>query len=563
VTTPTTSTVAFRLCRNEPVAYALTWLQWVAFHLAPVPIGWMLKVVLDRLGPAEAGSPWAALAVLAGFELGRWALLVSAAVQWHGAYVGWVTVPRVNLLRSLVTGPGPAADRLPSSPGEAVSRFRDDTQDLGLVLDVWLDVSGAVAAAAIALGLMATIEPLAALGVAAPVAVAVAASWALGPWLRRWRRSAREATARVTGFIGDTFGGVLAVKAGAAEDAVGRRFAELNAERARVSLRDQVGSELVRSLGYGTGEVAVGFVLLLVAASFRRGDITVGDLALFASYSAVVAGLPRWIGRLGAYTRQADVSVDRLAELLPDADRGAVVAPVRTHLRHGPPVLDLRVPRVEPLEELRVEGLTVRHTGSAHGITAIDLVVRHGELVVVTGPVGSGKSTLLRALLGLVPREGGRVLWNGQEVDDPATFLVPPRVAYLPQVPRLFSETLAATVLLGLPDRDLDEALWLACLDEDVARMSEGVGTVIGPRGLRLSGGQIQRAGAARALVRRPELLVVDDLSSALDVRTEALLWERLAAGGLRTSILVTHRRSVLERADRVVVLERGRRVPA
>jgi len=188
-------------------------------------------------------------------------------------------------------------------------------------------------------------------------------------------------------------------------------------------------------------------------------------------------------------------------------------------------------------------------------------VVRHGELVVVTGPVGGGKSTLLRAVLGLVPRNGGRIVWNGQVVDDPATFLVPPRVAYLPQVPRLFSETLAATVLLGLPEQDLDEALWLACLDEDLARMPEGRGTVIGPRGLRLSGGQIQRTGAARALVRRPELLVVDDLSSALDVETEALLWERLAAGGLRTSLLVSHRPSVLERADRVVVLERGRRV--
>jgi ATP-binding cassette subfamily B protein len=561
MTTPTTSRVAYRLLRNEPIPYALSWLQWVGFHLAPIPIGWVLKIVLDRLGDPDAGSPWAALAVLAGFELGRWALLVTAAVQWHGAYVGWVTVPRVNLLKSLLTGPGPAEGRLPSSPGEAVSRFRDDTQDLGLVLDVWLDVSGAVAAAAIALGLMAAVEPLAALGVAAPVAVAVTASWVLGPWLRRWRRSAREATAGVTGFIGDTFGAVLAVKAGAAEGAVGRRFEQLNAERARVSLRDQVGSEIVRSLGYGTGEVAVGCVLLLVATSFRRGDLTVGDLAMFASYAAVVAGLPRWVGRLGAYTRQADVSVDRLAELLPRADRGAVVAPVQTHLRHGPPALDQQVGSVEPLEELRVQGLTVRHPGIGHALSGVDLVVRRGELVVVTGPVGSGKSTLLRALLGLARRDGGRILWNGEAVDDPATFLVPPRVAYLPQVPRLFSETLAATVLLGLPEDELDEALWLACLDEDLARMPAGSGTVIGPRGLRLSGGQIQRTGAARALVRRPELLVVDDLSSALDVETEALLWERLAAGGLRTSLLVSHRPSVIERADRVIVLERGRRV--
>jgi ATP-binding cassette subfamily B protein len=136
--------------------------------------------------------------------------------------------------------------------------------------------------------------------------------------------------------------------------------------------------------------------------------------------------------------------------------------------------------------------------------------------------------------------------------------LVPPRVAYLPQVPRLFSETLAETVLLGLPDDDLDEALWLACLEEDLEHMPDGARTMIGPRGLRLSGGQVQRTGAARALVRRPDLLVVDDLSSALDVETEIRLWDRFRSGGSRTALLVSHRRHVLDTADRVIELDEG-----
>jgi len=262
---------------------------------------------------------------------------------------------------------------------------------------------------------------------------------------------------------------------------------------------------------------------------------------------------------VSAYQRQADVSIDRIAELLPGDDRAAIAAPVRTHLRHGPPVLEV-VRRVDdPLDELVVSGLTVRHDGSGRGLDDVDLVLRRGELVVVTGRVGAGKSTLLRALLGLVPRDAGTITWNGTEVADPATFLVPPRVAYLPQVPRLFSEALAETVLLGLPDDELDRALWLTCLDEDLVRMPDGTSTLIGPRGLRLSGGQVQRTAAARALVRRPELLVVDDLSSALDVETEARLWARLAGGGFRTALIVSHRPQVLDRADRVVVLEDGR----
>jgi ATP-binding cassette, subfamily B, bacterial len=256
------------------------------------------------------------------------------------------------------------------------------------------------------------------------------------------------------------------------------------------------------------------------------------------------------------------VSIDRLAELLPAPDRPAIVAPVATHLRHGPPpsIATRHIAASdEALAELRVEGLTLRHSGSGRGIEDVSLVVRRGELVVVTGPVGSGKTTMLRALLGLATAEAGTVRWNGRVIDDPSTVLVPPRAAYLPQVPRLFSEPLADTVLLGLPADGLDDALWLTCLDEDLEHLPDGTATLIGPRGLRLSGGQIQRAGAARALVRRPELLVVDDLSSALDVETEARLWDRVAGGGFGTALLVSHRPHVLDRADRVVVLDDGK----
>jgi ATP-binding cassette subfamily B protein len=551
--------VAWTLLRNDPTAFTIAWVQWVLFHAAPLPVGWVLKVILDRFTDGTTSTPWVLLATLAGLEATRWALFVSAAVQWHGAWVGWTTAPRVNALGSLATGAGPAAGRLPGSPGEAVSRFRDDAQDLAVVLDIWIDISGAILAAAIALAVIASIDTRAALSIAVPVGIALTISGRLGPRLRQWRRAAREATSAVTSFIGDTFGSILAVKAAGAEAAVDRRFTALNAERAVVARRDQLGSELIRSLGYGTGEITIGLVLLLVAGAFRRGDLSVGDIGLFASYVGVISGVPKWAGRLGAYVRQADVSVDRLAELI-DGDRMAPVRPVTVHLRHGPPPLAATAPLDgDRLEELSVRGLTVHHATSGRGVDGIDLTVRRGELVVVTGVVGAGKSTLLRGLLGLVPASAGEVRWNGRLVAEPSVELVPPRVAYLPQVPRLFSESLAETVLLGLSDEDLDHALWLACLEDDLATMPEGVRTLIGPRGLRLSGGQVQRTGAARAFVRRPELLVVDDLSSALDVETEVLLWERFRSGGSRTALLVSHRRHVLDTADHVIELDDGR----
>ena len=162
--------------------------------------------------------------------------------------------------------------------------------------------------------------------------------------------------------------------------------------------------------------------------------------------------------------------------------------------------------------------------------------------------------------MGLLPRDAGELRWNGEPVDDPAAFLVPPRVAYTPQVPRLFSETLRDNILLGLPPSkvDLPAALSAAVMECDVAELTAGLDTVIGPRGIKLSGGQVQRTAAARMLVRDPELLVFDDLSSTLDVETEQVLWERVFTRPEVTCLVVSHRRAALRRADHIIVLKDG-----
>jgi len=164
----------------------------------------------------------------------------------------------------------------------------------------------------------------------------------------------------------------------------------------------------------------------------------------------------------------------------------------------------------------------------------------------------------------LLPRERGDIRWNGRVVGDPATFFVPPRAAFTPQVPRLFSETLRENLLLGTGDGGsrLPAAVDAAVMEADVAAFEDGLETFVGPRGVRLSGGQVQRAAAARMFVRAPELLVFDDLSSALDATTEAELWSRLFARSRDlTCLVVSHSPIALARADRVIVLEDGRLV--
>ena len=276
-------------------------------------------------------------------------------------------------------------------------------------------------------------------------------------------------------------------------------------------------------------------MLLLVAPAMRSGTFTVGDLALFTAYVGWLAGLPRRVGRMLYRQRQASVSGARLIRLLTEDEderrRSSSTRPVyfrdacaRPRPRHR--AVDDR------FECLEVEGLAAHHPSSGRGIDGVDLVVRRGELVVVTGAVGSGKTTLVRALLGLLPRDSGTIRWNGELVDDPGRV---PRAAAdgvrragAAAVERAAAREPAARLGRRRRRHRRGRCGWRGSTTTSPA-MTDGLDTIVGPRGMRLSGGQLQRALAARALVRRPELLVVDDLSSALDVETERALWEGLA----------------------------------
>jgi ATP-binding cassette subfamily B protein len=163
--------------------------------------------------------------------------------------------------------------------------------------------------------------------------------------------------------------------------------------------------------------------------------------------------------------------------------------------------------------------------------------------------------------LGLLPKQEGTIRWNGEDVD-PATFLMPPRAAYTPQVPRLFSDTLKENMVQGKQGHTeiaLAKAIRLAVMDKDIQNLDQGLETSVGPRGVMLSGGQIQRAATGRMLMTEADLFIFDDLSSALDVETEQQVWEGLFQEPDVTCIAVSHRRAALAKADHIIVMKDGR----
>jgi ATP-binding cassette subfamily B protein len=213
------------------------------------------------------------------------------------------------------------------------------------------------------------------------------------------------------------------------------------------------------------------------------------------------------------------------------------------------------------LSSLDVNNLSYNYPDSDNGISGINLHLEPGKLTIITGRIGSGKTTLLRVLLGLLPRDTGEIFWNGNLIEDPDNWFTPPRCAYTSQVPRLFSASLRDNILMGLNRDDdyIQRAIKLAVMEHDLSEFDDGLDTKVGPKGVKLSGGQIQRTAAARMFVRDPELLVFDDLSSALDVETERTLWERIFERPDTTCLAVSHRRVALRRADHIIVLKGGK----
>ncbi len=536
-----------KMARYAPWLYLLHALLWSVMNVLSLLPGLIARAFFDTLtGKAHLpGGITGLLGLLSVLAVGRAALwLVAGFVEITFRFTMSGLVRR-NLLRLVLARPGASA--LPFSIGETISRFRDDAYEAEDNMD-WTDeiISHglfAVAAFLILLHINASMALVVILPTIVVAAIAQRASAALG----RYRAASSQATSHVAGAIGDIVAAVQTVQSAGAEERIVAHFRRLNERRRSAILADRVVTQVVDAITANTVSVGTGLIMLLAAGSLRDGSLTVGDFVLFVSYLGFIADFTTGLGQFLAHYRQTGVAFARMDALLGDAAPDALVAPTPLHLR--------------------------------------------GPLPAMPPPTRSATEQLV---LGLLPREAGEIQWNGHVVDDAAAFLVPPRCAYTAQVPRLFNEMLKQNILLGLPDDPavLTAAVRGAVLEHDVQALEAGLETLVGAGGVKLSGGQVQRTAAARMFVRGAELLVIDDLSSALDVETENTLWERLRqtmsdehgttssegekldgithedTASYRSSLIVhrspailavSHRRAALRRADRIIVLKDGR----
>ena len=504
---PSTAYFIMRMIAYNPLRYGAVALCWILFHTWPLVPGLLAKAFFDTLaGNAPAGlTLWSILALV--FAAG----LVRAIIVGVAALTGtpWIFMTQEllqrNLLAHILARPG--AKAIPGTVGEALSTLRDDVEIMRLMSDWAFDLLAGLIFALGGIAILLWVDARITLLIFIPIVLVILLANAVRARTVRVREQSREATAQVTGLIGEIFGKVQTVQIAGAEAWMLDQLERRGDERGHAMLRDRLQELTLDAVFTNIASLGAGLTLLVAAGQMRAGSFTVGDFALFATYLMQVADYTGFLGYLINTYRQAGVAFQRGLKLLQGAPATSLVA------HHLPSAEEKPTPSAAhfPLQTLEVRGLTFHFPESQRGIKDVTFTLQRGSITVITGAIGSGKTTLVRTLLGLA-------------VDAP----------------------------------ELEEAITTAALEQDIAGFPQGLETEIGVRGLRLSGGQVQRTAAARMVVRKPELLVIDDLSSALDQETEQRLWQRILALNT-TCLIVSHRPFILAQADQVLVLEDGR----
>ncbi len=557
-----TARLGWGLITQYRLRYAINVFMWASMWVMPIIPAVITRIFFDSITGENTDPPSIVLlvSITVAYAIGRIGFVIFG--MWNDVHLMFrvSTLLRRNILQRIFELPG--AQSMKESPGDAISRFRDDVDENVESFSWTVDMVGLTVFSVVAIWMLVSIDGWFTLAVFGPTVVIVYIAAAARRRVKRYREATREATGRVTEALGETFGAVQAIKVAGTEASMIKHFRRLSDERRAVAVKDKVLESMLESLFWNTINVGTGIILVVAASAMRSGEFTVGEFALFIYFLGFVADAVFFLGLFIARYQQATVSFARMLALMGDAEPMRLVEHRDLQFEGPLPEPDVVPPHMAPLERLDIDGLTFAYPGTDDGIKDVSFSVPAGSFTVITGRVGAGKTTLLRSILGLVKANEGTVAWNGEIVEDPDRFFIPPRSAYTPQVPRLFSMSLMENLLMGRTDpvEVVAEAVDAAVMTPDVNEMPQGLDTMVGPLGVRLSGGQIQRSATARMFVRRPDLLVFDDVSSALDVETERILWERLFRdrSGV-TSLVVSHRRPALQRADQIVVMEGGR----
>lgn len=353
--------------------------------------------------------------------------------------------------------------------------------------------------------------------------------------------------------VQENLAGVRMVRAFVQERAELRRFEDLN----RRYIAQNIKLVRVQGVFQSLLEFLIGLTFLVVVWVGGRqvvaGRISIGSFVMFNTYMGMLVWPMIALGWVVNLMQRGSASLGRIDEIL--REKPAIAAPA--HPRRIGPAHEISV-----RGEIEFRGVTVEY-GSVRALSGMDLRIPAGRTVAVVGHTGSGKSTLASLIPRLLDPAQGAVYFDGVNVRELDPSELRRHIGFVPQETFLFSATIGENIAFGVENATPDEirrAAGMAGLASDIEGFPAGYDTIVGERGITLSGGQKQRTAIARAILRNPRVLILDDALSSVDTLTEDRILSHLASVMKgRTVILISHRVSTVQGADSIVVLEKGR----
>ncbi|WP_186672159.1 ABC transporter ATP-binding protein [Sporosarcina sp. BP05] len=371
----------------------------------------------------------------------------------------------------------------------------------------------------------------------------------LGKKIHERYMTAQQAFGDLNDNVLEAVAGVRVVRAYVQERATEKGFADMTEDvyqkNMHVEKIDALFMPISKVLTGLTYMLGLGYGAYLVS----MGDMTLGNLVTFNVYLGMIVWPMFAIGELINVLQRGNASLDRVTETLD----------------YEEDVKDPKQPvNVEQPDSVGFQDVTFTYpTSHSVNLDAIKLHLKRGDTLGVVGKTGSGKTTFVKQLLREYPSGEGEIVFSGVPMQSMTKDQVRDWIGYVPQDHVLFSRTVRENILFGRPDAteaDIAETIRLSYFEKDLEMLPEGLETLVGEKGVALSGGQKQRISIARALVKNPEILILDDSLSAVDAKTEAKIIENIQTERSgKTTIITTHRLSAIQHADWIIVLDDGR----
>ena len=438
-----------------------------------------------------------------------------------------------------------------SAIGDLMSRIGDDVNTVRMATGPGLmSLLQTASLLPMTLILMVHASPRLALAVLMPFSLLALGFYFIGRVSHRLQQRIQIVTSKLNTFSHETISGERVVQAFGLEDLRVAAFGELSREQARMNIQQTVLFGMYMPLSAFTAGLAALVLVAYGGGLVLRGVLTLGDLTAFTGYLAALAWPMMSLGWSANLFQRGKAGQERIDFVL-----GAAEAPLLA-----------LAPAPMPAGGAALAGRGMVHRfESSRGLGPLDLDLPPGARLAVVGGIGSGKTILLQVLAGLRALQAGSLTLDGAPLDPDRLRAHWAGIGWVPQEAFLFSVSLRENLAMGRPEAS-EEELWevarVVCLDDLIRRLPAGLDTVVGERGVVLSGGERQRTALARALLRKPRLMLLDDALSAVDSETEARILENLGTflAGV-TLVLATHRVFVAELCDQVLVLEGGRAV--